>query len=109
LISQRPSKHSYTAETPGFTQLKTMTLWFSQNTGSGNMSFIRKLDKEWGCSDQSINEESNLVRGCGGVWRKKFVVTHIETNSDRIVAIQLKNSSSEILSLECTFHAQTTL
>ena len=57
--------------------------------------------------DHDIQKSGHISGGCGGVdvyytQEKEVVVTPIETNSDRIVAIQLKFSPSEVFQLlEC--------
>ena len=48
-------------------------------------------------SDKRLTSTAELTRGCGGIailWHKSLTVATIDTNSDRICAIQLKSAST---------------
>ena len=69
---------------------------------------LHKLDEihpdfaSFGTSDQRLNAECTLTRGCGGVavfWRKNLSLSPVHLDSDRIIAVQLPLKSHGVLTV----------
>ena len=61
-------------------------------------------------TDDRLNFNSNLTRGCGGVailWRKSLCVISIQVESDRIVVVRVRTVNCDSLTIIGTYMPDT--